>query len=74
MIRRRRRLVLITAAVCVLGASVGLISNALRDNIVFSFSPTEIASRQIMPGQRIRMGGLVETGSVVRAGKDVRLF
>ena len=72
MIRRRRRLVLITAAVCVLGASVGLISNALRDNIVFSFSPTEIASRQITPGQRIRMGGLVETGSVVRAGKEIR--
>ncbi|MEP2723118.1 cytochrome c maturation protein CcmE, partial [Roseibium sp.] len=40
---------------------------ALNDQIVFFQSPTDIAEKAIPPGQRIRLGGLVEEGTVVRS-------
>jgi cytochrome c-type biogenesis protein CcmE len=45
---------------------VGLVLYAMRDSIVFFYSPSDIAEMQVAPGQRIRLGGLVETGSVRR--------
>jgi cytochrome c-type biogenesis protein CcmE len=50
----------------VLGVAVGLVLYAMRDSIVFFYSPSDIAEMQVAPGQRIRLGGLVETGSVRR--------
>jgi cytochrome c-type biogenesis protein CcmE len=66
MTRRARRLTMIGAAVSVLGLALGLVLFALRDNIVFFYSPTEVEARHIGPGVRLRIGGLVEQGSVVR--------
>jgi cytochrome c-type biogenesis protein CcmE len=66
MTRRARRLTLIGAALCVLGVAVGLVLFALRDNIVFFYSPAEIEARHIAPGTRLRIGGLVEQGSFKR--------
>lgn len=72
MTRKQRRLTMIGAAGVVLAAAVGLILYALSDQIVFFQSPTDIAEKGIPPGQRIRMGGLVEKGSVVRS-KDANV-
>lgn len=66
MTRKRRRLVLIGSALAVLVVAVGLVLGALRDSIVFFNSPTDIAEKQIAAGTRIRLGGLVKEGSVVR--------
>ncbi len=66
MIRKKRRLVLIGAAGAVLALSAALVLIALRDRIVFFYSPSEIAERALPPGTRIRLGGLVEDGSVER--------
>ncbi len=44
---------------------------ALRDNIVFFYTPVELAQKQIAPGARLRIGGLVKEGSVVKDGRDV---
>ena len=66
MTRKRRRLILIGGALCVLAAAVGLMLNAFRDSIVFFNSPTDVAEKHIPPGTRIRIGGLVKTGSLVR--------
>jgi cytochrome c-type biogenesis protein CcmE len=66
MTRRARRLSLIGAALCVFGVAVGLVLFALRDNIVFFYSPTEIEARHVAPGVRLRIGGLVEQGSFKR--------
>jgi cytochrome c-type biogenesis protein CcmE len=66
MTRKQRRGVLIGLCVAVLGVAVGLVLYAMRDSIVFFYSPSEIAEMQIAPGQRFRLGGLVEKGSVVR--------
>ncbi|MFS8038842.1 cytochrome c maturation protein CcmE [Xanthobacter sp. AM11] len=68
MTRKGRRLVLIGAGLGVLALAAGLILSALNDTIVFFRSPTEVAQRLVEPGARLRLGGLVETGSVTRAG------
>jgi cytochrome c-type biogenesis protein CcmE len=73
MTRKQRRGVLIGTCVAVLALAVGLVLFAMRDSIVFFYSPSEVAQMAIAPGQRFRLGGLVESGSVVRGeGTSVR--
>ena len=66
MTRRQRRLVLIGSALCVLALAVGLVLTALRDSIVFFNSPTDVVEKNVAPGSRIRLGGLVKEGTLVR--------
>ncbi|WP_346898462.1 cytochrome c maturation protein CcmE [uncultured Roseibium sp.] len=68
MTRKQRRLTLIGIAGVVLAGALGLILFALNDQIVFFQSPTDIVEKGVPPGQRIRLGGLVEDGSVQRSG------
>ena len=65
MTRKQRRLTMIGVAGLVLCAAVGLILYSLSDQIVFFRSPSDIAAGTVPPGQRIRIGGLVEEGTVV---------
>ena len=67
MTRRGRRLSLIAAALAVVGAAAGLSLYALSDSIVFFYSPSEAAQKAIAPGARLRIGGMVKTGSVVKS-------
>lgn len=64
--RKSRRLVLIGTVGAVLGVAVGLALYALSSEITLYKTPTELAEQVIKPGQRIRVGGLVESGSVTR--------
>ncbi len=67
MTRRSRRLALIAAALAVIGCAVGLGLYAMKDSLSLFLTPAEIAEKNLAPGARLRVGGLVETGSVVRA-------
>ena len=64
--RKQRRLALIGAAGLVLCVAAGLVLVAMRDTIVFFYGPTEIVEKGLMPGTRMRLGGLVEKSSVTR--------
>ncbi len=66
MTRKQRRLTLIGAGLGVLGLAAGLVLYALNDAIVFFNSPTDVVEKQVAPGSRIRLGGLVKPGSLVR--------
>jgi len=66
MSRKQRRLSLIGGALAVLAVALALVLFALKDSIVFFNSPTEVVEKQVKPGQRIRIGGLVKEGSVSR--------
>lgn len=66
MTRRQRRLMVIGSAGAVLALALGLVLFALRDSIVFFYGPTELAEKAVKPGTRLRLGGLVASGSVVR--------
>lgn len=66
MTRKQRRLTLIGGALAVLAIAAALVLNALRDSIVFFSTPTAVTEKQIPPGKRFRLGGLVSEGSLVR--------
>lgn len=72
MTRKGRRLVLIGLAGAVLAVAAGLVLTALNDTIVFFNAPTQIIENPPQPGTRLRLGGLVENGSVKREGSDVK--
>lgn len=57
--RKQKRLGVIAGLGVILALAAGLILTALRDQIVFFYSPTEIAEAGISPGTPIRLGGLV---------------
>jgi cytochrome c-type biogenesis protein CcmE len=64
--RKKRRLILIAACGSVLTLAVGLILFAMSGSIVFFRSPSDIEAQAIPPGTRIRLGGLVQDGSLKR--------
>jgi cytochrome c-type biogenesis protein CcmE len=66
MTRKQRRAVLIGTCLGVLALAVGLVLMALRDSIVFFYTPSEVAEKHLDTGQRFRLGGLVENGSLKR--------
>ena len=66
MTRKQRRLVLIGSSLGVLAIAVGLVLGALKDSIVFFNSPTDVVQKHVAPGTRIRLGGLVKPGTIVR--------
>ncbi|MDH5188415.1 MAG: cytochrome c maturation protein CcmE [Rhodospirillaceae bacterium] len=75
MKRKHKRLTFVIIAMALLGIAVGLVLMAFEENIVFFNSPTDIATTQPGPDKRLRLGGLVEEGSVVReAGSTVTRF
>jgi cytochrome c-type biogenesis protein CcmE len=65
--RKGRRLTLIGVALFVVAFAVGLGGYALRDSIGLFLTPSEIAQKQIAPGTRLRIGGLVKPGSLVKS-------
>ncbi len=72
MTRKQRRLVLIGSSLAVLAVAVALVLSALKDSIVFFNTPTDVVTKHVAPGTRIRLGGLVKPGSVVRDSTVVR--
>lgn len=68
---KTRRLYVVLLVLLVLGAATALVLNAVEDSLVFFYSPSDLAEKQVAPGQPIRIGGLVEEGSVIKNGLDV---
>ena len=66
MTRKKRRLALIGASGVLLAISAALVLFALRDQIVFFYSPTDVTEKAPGAGTRLRLGGLVVEGSVQR--------
>ena len=66
MTRKQKRGLMIGSGVAVLGVAAIMVLFALKDSIVFFHTPSDIAEKGVPAGQRIRLGGLVANGSVVR--------
>ncbi len=73
MTRKQRRLYSVIGAMALLGAAAGLVLFAVRDTLVYFYSPSELAQKDLPPGRMIRIGGLVEEGSVVRGGDGTQI-
>ena len=69
MTRKRRRLYLLGLFLVGLGTATALTLSAFRDNLVFFYSPTDLAEKHVPAGRTVRIGGLVEQGSVLRTAE-----
>ncbi len=66
MKRKHRRLAFVVTGMVLLGAAAALVLNAFEENLVFFYSPSDLAAKSVPEGRRFRVGGLVEEGSVKR--------
>jgi cytochrome c-type biogenesis protein CcmE len=63
---RHRRLLYVALGLVLLGVTAALVLNAFRSNLVFFFSPTQVADKEAPLNKTFRLGGLVEQGSLKR--------
>ena len=71
MKRKTQRLYFILLGGLAVATGIALVLTAFEDSIVFFYSPSDLSQQTINPGQRIRIGGLVEAGSVIKDGDTV---
>jgi cytochrome c-type biogenesis protein CcmE len=63
---RTRRFAWIATGLAALGIAAALVLNAFQSNLVFFFTPSQVAAKEAPQGRTFRIGGMVETGSLVR--------
>jgi cytochrome c-type biogenesis protein CcmE len=73
MTRKRRRLYVVLLGLSTLTLAAALVLMAFEDNIVFFYSPTDLATKKPPPNQRIRVGGIVVANSVTRKADGVTM-
>lgn len=66
MTSRQKRFSLIGFGLVALGIAVALVLNAFQSNLVFFFTPTQVANGEVPKGQSFRIGGMVEAGTLTR--------
>jgi cytochrome c-type biogenesis protein CcmE len=69
---RHKRVLAIVGGLAALGAATALVLTAFQDNLVFFFTPSQVAAKEAPQGRLFRIGGMVEKGSVKRDGVEVR--
>ncbi|MBA2124677.1 cytochrome c maturation protein CcmE [Hyphomicrobium methylovorum] len=72
MTRKEKRGLVIGGGVATLALALILVMFALKDSVVFFHTPSDILEKGVQAGQRIRLGGLVEAGSVTHEGSTVK--
>jgi cytochrome c-type biogenesis protein CcmE len=71
---RTKRTIAIVGGLAALGAAAALVLTAFQENLVFFFTPSQVAAREAPTGRTFRIGGMVEKGSVKREGVEVRFI
>ena len=66
MTRKQKRLSVIAAALVFIGAAAGLTLFALGQKASYFYMPADLTTASVAPGERIRLGGLVEKGTIIR--------
>jgi cytochrome c-type biogenesis protein CcmE len=69
---RHKRIAAIALGVVALGIAAALVLSAFEKNLVFFFTPSQVAANEAPAGRTFRIGGMVLAGSVKREGVDVR--
>jgi cytochrome c-type biogenesis protein CcmE len=68
---RHKRLALIASGLAALALAAALVLNAFRSNLVFFFSPSQIVAGEAPKDRAVRIGGMVETGSLKRQADGI---
>ncbi|GAB6052069.1 cytochrome c maturation protein CcmE [Magnetospira thiophila] len=66
MKRKHKRLTFVLIGLSAVAVAAGLMLSAFEDGIVYFYSPTQMTEKELPSDRRLRLGGLVEEGSVVR--------
>lgn len=66
MTRKQKRFAIIGVGMSFIGGAAMLVLFALSSEITYFHSPSDVIEKAVKPGTRIRLGGLVETGSIIR--------
>ena len=74
MKRRHKRIAIIIVGLAGLGVAAYLVASAFRENLVFFFSPTQVAAKEAPVGRTFRIGGLVQEGTLKREGLNVQFI
>ena len=74
MTPRRRRMAVVAALLLAACAATALVLQALRSNLVFFYSPSQVAAGEAPRQRAFRIGGLVTAGSLRREGLDARFL
>ncbi len=69
---RHKRLAILGGVLCAVGVATALVLNAFESNMVFFYSPTQVAAKEAPTARTFRVGGLVEAGSVKVDGTQVQ--
>ena len=72
MTPRRKRFAIVGGVLVAVGAVVALILNAFQSNLVFFYSPSQVAQHEAPAGRSFRIGGMVENGTLQRDGTNIR--
>jgi len=70
---RHKRMALIVAGLAALGGAAAFVLNAFQSNLVFFYSPSQVAAHEAPAGKAFRIGGLVQTGSLQRESDGVTI-
>lgn len=70
---RKKRLALVAGGLAVIGIAAGLIFNAFSQSMVFFFTPTQLMAGEGPKNKALRIGGMVETGSLQRESGTLRI-
>lgn len=68
---RHKRVAIIVFGLSALGVAALLVLNAFQSNLVFFFSPSQVAAKEAPIGRKFRVGGLVQEGSIKREGEGL---
>lgn len=68
---KHQRLVLISVSLMMFGLAGFLVLKGLEDQVVYFYSPADMLKKQVKIGQKARLGGMVENGSVHKEGTNV---
>ena len=71
---RHKRIAIIAGVLCSVGVAAALVLNAFNSNLVFFYTPSQIAAKEAPQGRTFRVGGLVQAGTVAREGVTVRFL
>jgi cytochrome c-type biogenesis protein CcmE len=68
---KQQRMILVATALAVIAGAATLAFSALGETATYFYSPSDVLAKGVAPGEAIRLGGLVEPGSVAREGATI---
>ena len=71
---RHKRLAIVVGVLAAVGVGAGLVLNAFQSNLVFFYTPSQVAAKEAPVGHTFRLGGLVQAGSLQRDGVHVNFL